>query len=517
MRSQALTDELGVATMTILSKESLDFARQHIAHYFDSDFFPRPDAYEAIWADWDNVVRKLTGENVAGLKFGAGRTLPAAKVGGGYRVVHQLDLIESLVFTALAYEVAEGVERARAPADVACSYRIELDTENGSFFTTKGSYHTFTERTIELSERHSQVLITDVASFYNQVSTHRVQNAIEHADAAMADISNDIEKFLSRFNIKMSQGIPVGPSASHILAEAALIDVDRFLTSQRVAHTRYADDFRIFHRDTRKLRRVQHDLTLYLYEQHRLTLAQHKTRIVDAAEFVERRFRNPHQLERIELLQELEVWNPYTEDIDTIDIDAERDRDEIARQLISAIQSMIESDELDGGIAKTAFRLAKAFNIHEIGDAVIEHLPLFEPVIRDAVLYLDAVAFPGWAQAFVQLIRSNEVDTPLFRIWMEWHLTKHAHYFNDRTIRNSLRRSPATETRARLAVAENDITWMRERKQTYANLGAWDQRHVLMASKVLPTGERGPWLRGVIQQAGSLSEQCLAKYAVAVA
>ena len=59
----------------------------------------------------------------------------APKPNGNYRVVHQLDPIDSIVFTALLYEAAPIIEAYRIPEarKIACSYRIKPDT-NGSFF-----------------------------------------------------------------------------------------------------------------------------------------------------------------------------------------------------------------------------------------------------------------------------------------------------------------------------------------------------------------------------------------------
>ena len=43
--------------MIKLTEESLDFAKQHIEKYYDSDFFPKPFEFEAIWHNWDEVIK----------------------------------------------------------------------------------------------------------------------------------------------------------------------------------------------------------------------------------------------------------------------------------------------------------------------------------------------------------------------------------------------------------------------------------------------------------------------------
>ena len=46
------------------------------------------------------------------------------------------------------------------------------------------------------------------------------------------------------------------------------------------SHTRYVDDFRIFSNSQVDLKSLLENLTVYLYEQHRLTIATEKTKIV---------------------------------------------------------------------------------------------------------------------------------------------------------------------------------------------------------------------------------------------
>lgn len=50
--------------MTILLEDSLEFAKEHISKYYDSDFFPKAMEFEAIWHNWDEVKSELTAKNV---------------------------------------------------------------------------------------------------------------------------------------------------------------------------------------------------------------------------------------------------------------------------------------------------------------------------------------------------------------------------------------------------------------------------------------------------------------------
>lgn len=44
---------------SILTKESINFARNHIDSFYDTDFFPKPFEFKAIWFKWEAVVELL--------------------------------------------------------------------------------------------------------------------------------------------------------------------------------------------------------------------------------------------------------------------------------------------------------------------------------------------------------------------------------------------------------------------------------------------------------------------------
>jgi hypothetical protein len=46
--------------LTKLDDAALDFAKAHIEHFYDSDFFPKPVVYDVIFSDWDTIKSNLT-------------------------------------------------------------------------------------------------------------------------------------------------------------------------------------------------------------------------------------------------------------------------------------------------------------------------------------------------------------------------------------------------------------------------------------------------------------------------
>ena len=179
---------------TYISGESLTFARKHIESYYDTDFFPKPFEFYALWYKWDAVKLHITSKPLDQIFDAPPVAAPWRKTRGGYRIVHQLEPLDSVIYTALAFIIAEQVEQARADEHVACSYRIEID--EGSLFGSGSGFDRYRERCEYLAEEYSFVLTTDISDFYNQLYLHRLRNAIESA-TDITGIATQIEKFLA--------------------------------------------------------------------------------------------------------------------------------------------------------------------------------------------------------------------------------------------------------------------------------------------------------------------------------
>ena len=88
-------------------------------------------------------------------KVGADRRVFLLKPGGGFRAAVQLDPLDHLCYTAVVYEAAELIEKARIPSDqrIACSYRLQL-TPEGSFFQADSGWKDFHEHVHVTSLSH---------------------------------------------------------------------------------------------------------------------------------------------------------------------------------------------------------------------------------------------------------------------------------------------------------------------------------------------------------------------------
>ena len=506
--------------MTILTVQALEFAREHIEKFYDSDFFPKPPEFGALWHQWDEVKKELTSKNVNKLWVTSPRAMTIAKPKAGFRVVHQLEPLDALVYSALACHVAAGVEAARMPIEmhIACSYRFHI--ADGSYFAGGSGWTNFTNKTEELAAKFSQVLVTDITDFYNQIYLHRLNNGIEAADPALKPTADDIETFLSMLNERASQGVPVGPAASIVMAEAVLIDVDVFLRDQGVPHTRYVDDSRIFSNSPRQLLQVLERLTLYLYENHRLTLSSDKTLVMDSETYVKEHLHNTYAEEKITLLETLEVFNPYTDDIEEVEV--EIDDEEIENvQLRAAIERVLAYEHLDLGLARSVIRTARRHKISAIAGHLLENFDFFVPVVNDVALYLHEVTDEEIATVLLPhlegIVDSTALDSQLVRFWMEWYVAQHATYMGTPTLHRLVFGGPNIENQALAAIATKNIAWVRSHKAGVYNLGGWARRAILNASRVLPSDEREHWLKLFINNSPVVLDRWVAKWVLETA
>jgi hypothetical protein len=478
---------------TFITDDSLEFARKHIDSYYDTDFFPKPFEFEAIWHKWEAVKLHVKSKPLDQLFEAPPVAAPWRKTRGGYRIVHQLAPLDAVIYTALAYVVAASVEQARASEHVACSYRIKID--GSSLFGSGSGFDRYREQCEKLAEKYSDVLSTDISDFYNQLYLHRLQNSIESA-TGNPGVATLIEKFLDRLNTKASQGIPVGPAASIVMSEASLIDVDQFIQTHGFEHVRYVDDFRIFGKSRLELDDFLQKLALYLYENHRLSLSSEKTKIMASDAFLQQELNNQYQLEKLEILEEIEILNPYTMEVEDMEYEVAEDAGE---KLLDALTRIRKFDVLDLGVARAIIRRAKAHHVYEIVDFLLDNLDFFTPVINDVVLYLNQITNDEFIKAYRKklshMCSENVFHSQMVKLWMEWYFSEHKAFLESPEIRNFLYSSERIIYQARAAIVEKNQAWIKGQKTKLLHYATSDRRAVIFAAKLLSNDEREKWLK----------------------
>ena len=509
-----------------LSKKSVQFARNHIRNFYDSDFFVKPFEFNALWDNWGEVEAYLRDKETSSFPVRPPLTFEAPKPKIGYRIVHQLDPLDSMVYTALAYEVAETIERCRTPIKnrIACSYRINVNFDGGIFFTKDNGFDNFKARSYKLATSYSYVLTTDITDFYNHIYLHRLQNSLERCNPKPKEISKEIEQFLLKINNKISRGIPVGPAASVIMAEAYLIDIDEFILSKNTKYVRYVDDFRIFSNSQFKLEQLLRELTRYLYSNHRLNLSSGKTEILGCKDFIKKYLDDPETMEREAIHKALEELKipvnldyPSPEPINDIDLLPNGDKFKIqATALQRLMNDIIGRDMLDLGLARHVLRKAKKLGSRAIVHQLLENFDLFAPVIRDVVLYLDEITnrkvIEYTYKHFTRILKeSAAIKVPFVRYWMLYYFSKYSDFNKYRPIKDFVINDKDIRSQALFAKTNKVVSWVRAHKDEAYNYGPWEKRAVISSAIVLPSDERNPWM-DLVLKSGDLIDKSLAKY-----
>ncbi len=522
--------------MTRLTEESLDFAKAHIEGFYDSDFFPKLSEYEALWSQWSEVRTFLSATNVEKLSNNPPRSMAAPKARGGYRIVHQLEPLDAIVYTALAHLVADNVENARSPTSAknVFSYRISLT--KGGFFGKGNGYAEFVSQCQALAATYGAVLVADIADFYNRIYLHRLTNNVSLANPNLAGTARSIEQFLLRLNSNSSQGVPVGPAASIVMSEAVLSDVDEFLRTKGFPYCRYVDDLRVFGSDRRRLEVVHEELVVHLYESQRLQLNNSKTGVMDSSDFVVRYLESPDKHEQRELLGLVQPFLGYADSYTESDIDelrkyflgSEPDTSDgqkpkaewqyldlfmdsrltgyVQWELVGRVLRLaLASDIPDLGLTRYALRQARRLKIVDLTPLVLSNFERLSSAIPEVFLFLAAIATEDWIRENVSSLRAIASSDLAYRSafvrhWFYWFIAGNRACFEDRELNSQMWNVAPIEFRAKAAATLGNVAWLRGQKSALTNFGRWDRRAILAASRIMSRDERTAWL-GSIQSA----------------
>jgi hypothetical protein len=528
-----------------LTENSLDWSLKHLTHYYDSDFYPRIFEFQAISHAWARIKDFLQGIDLGNYTPKTPVLTLAPKANTTYRIVHQLDPIDSLILTALVYEISQTIEDYRIPEGqrIACSYRIKPDL-NGSFFDRDESgWANFTSKTEELAGRFADgvVLVLDITDFYNQIYVHRIRNIIEEAGGKpFEEHGRALEAFLINLNAKTSRGVPVGPATSIILAEAIMADIDKKVLTYTRDFARWVDDIRIFFESKEHALFVLHELTRYLYSSHRLVFSGEKTDVFPVAQFREHHMANEEREEDMaraataeemalgQLLEELmEDAPPYVGEILAADVAADYEKiyekaaeipefEVTSKAYAQLLAKKMEEEKLDMAMLRHLLRRSARYRIRSILPIVFQHLDRLMPVFREVAIYWSRVVNEDVAQRyrshFKAILDSHHMKLPFVNMWMA-HVLRNRH-FAKVNLPERYEQLERIRDRALIARRNRDVTWVKSHKDGLDVMGPWDRRAVLYAASILSRDELR-YLADLMSAKGDEVDSALADYVVA--
>lgn len=246
---------------------------------------PQPPEWAVVTANWQDLRDSIERIDLDVYEPFKPLKVFAPKNRANIRLLHLLHPQDLIIYTALVLIAKPDIEASRLPRKVkrVFSYRADAGKQN-ELYDARGAYEAYQD---ELSIRAGKpkvryAAVADIADFYSRIYQHRLENVIESVATSqrVRDVARVlVKKFIGNIMGRDSYGIPVGPYASRLLAEALLIDVDSSLQSKGVDFVRWVDDYSIFCRTEYEAQSVLFSLGEWLFSKHGLTLQSAKTKI----------------------------------------------------------------------------------------------------------------------------------------------------------------------------------------------------------------------------------------------
>jgi len=521
-----------------VKEQHLEWARKHLEKHSHSNFFPRIFEYSAIFHNWSTVKEYILSLNLSSYVPVAATTHLAYKYNRTYRAVHQLEPIDTIIYTALVREVCEVIENYRRPIseNSVFSYRIKPDSE-GNFFLDSNGWESYISRLEELSIKYDSgyVLVCDIIDFYNQINVHRIQSLIiEAGKGAFNNQAETIHEFMLNLNDRGSRGIPIGPQASIILAELIMASIDNHIKTQTDDFARYVDDIRVFFNTYEEAVIALHNLTDCLNSEHHLILSGEKTKIFTMDRFHEISFKDAQQEENKSVLTKaheraqekvdelFENLPPYTEDIDW---EEEYDKafeaiieDEHFKLLSSTYADLFSKSlvtSMDLSLLRYILIRARGYRIRSILPLVLDNFERLLPLLREVIIYLYVVinddVVVRYKTQFETILSSYYANLPFINLWIARLLSKKC--FNKIDLPKNYNGFPDIRSKSIIAQRRQDTTWVRSFRGKLTHLGPSDKRGIMQSLYILPLQEMQPWISS-IAASGDIIDQSIASYLI---
>ncbi|MBT2600021.1 MULTISPECIES: RNA-directed DNA polymerase [unclassified Oceanobacillus] len=503
--------------MLRLQPQSYDWALKHIERYGDTDIFPVPFEFSAIRSYWDQDVKpQLSKQNVLDWHLRSYRRLLTPKHRYGFRISTQLDPLDSITFTALMYEIGMEIENFRIAKEqnIAFSNRFDPDSD-GQMYNPNLNWETFQNHCREQAESdvYQYVVVADIADFFPRIYSHPLEQALGQAIAVKTNHVRAIKRCLSQLNGSVSYGIPVGQAASRLLAELVLDDVDRGLMGEGINHCRFVDDFRIFCETEKDALAALATLANLLFENHGLTLQQHKTRVMTTEHFENQILKNDADQEISglsdqfnEILSQLDLSNPY-EEFNFNELD-ENAQEQIRRMNLEEIleQHLEEVDEIDISLVRFLLKRLTSIGSQDIVDSLISNIHKLYPVVKEVMGYFQTIE--------LEQSTKHQIGSQLLNICTDsfvGHLE-----FNTLWILNTFTNDNEWNNEGRFIRLYSELTdqytqrelilamgragldhWFRPRRRNASELTPWLKRAFLAAASCLPGDQAQHWYRSL--------------------
>ncbi|WP_157970154.1 RNA-directed DNA polymerase [Pelagibacterium sediminicola] len=495
----------------MISAESTARAIRHLGTFGDTDLFPRLPEMRCFIERPEAIAADCQSLNL-------GQYVPASAIETltpkswlGFRIAHQLTASDNVIYLAALLDCAPMLEAARISkeSNEAFAYRY-AEGESFRIFEPGRGYHQWLAHLSEFGGPENPfaedrpAIVTDISDFYQRIYFHRIENVLEDA-ACPVGPRELVKKIIKTTRARQSYGLPVGSTASRLLAECLLNDTDMMLANMGIRFSRYVDDFRIAVPPGKEAHSILCRLAEHLMVTEGLSLNVTKTKLVSVKE-IERTSRT--RLQDVFTHTEMEkmqafITLSYGED------EEPKDEDLINNPFVSADFLMDRLDEIgdkkgiDLSVFKAVLRTLRFLPGIDAMRLLERHAELLYYVPREYCLALSAAAkqdnFPAdtvKTRVIELLGMSPYADLAFVRSWLlnlfidgtlPVKLAEWQHFDFNRSV---------IERRSHFFFRglANDRPYFRALKTQLGSLSEWDKPAALMAAMCLPLDEYKNWL-----------------------
>lgn len=501
----------------MISEPSVRRAIDHLGTFGDTDLFPRLPEFRCFLERPAAIAKDCKKLNIGQYTpTGAVETL-TPKSWLGFRIAHQLTASDNLIYLAALLDCAPNLEAARLGKDdnQAFAYRY-VEGEAVRVFEPARGYHNWLALLADFGgpdnpfAEDRPAIATDIADFYQRIYFHRIENVLMDAECPK-DSADLIKKIIKTTRARQSYGLPVGTTASRLLAECLLTDTDILLRNMGVKFTRYVDDFRIAVPAGMEAHSILCRLAEHLMVTEGLSLNVTKTKLTSVRE-IERSAKS--RLQDVFTSAEMEKMQAFIT-LSYGDIDDQNDDDMVANPFLTAdflqkrLDLIADKQNVDLSVFKAILRALRFLPDISAVQLLEKHADLLYYVPREFCLVLTAASKqPGFdaqaakARVIELLAMAPYADLAYVRSWL-------LNLFVDGTLPVVLSDWQSynfgrsiIERRANLFLRglAGDRPYFRALKTQLGSLGEWEKPAALMAGMCLPFDEYKNWLASAADQ-----------------
>ena len=488
-----------------LSASSIEKAIGHLCRYGDTDVFPHLLELAFFRDESVAIVDELQKLDLDSYDPGGAIEILAPKNRYSFRIVHQLGAVDTVLFLAAVIEIGRKIEARRPPPEgiEAFSYRFSEEDGESIFLagrTYKDWLHAQHDR-IQRSLKVKHIIKTDISDFYARINFHRLENLLDEA-APKQGAARYIKKVIRTIRLKQSFGLPVGGSASRLLAELAISDIDKALIQDDISATRFVDDFRIFLHSKQDPYEVLSFLAQHLGISEGLTLNASKTNVCSRLEFLSG---IEKMITDISKKAENDALEILTADIyfdDTPDIVSNIESLK-ALNLLSFLQEEIDKESYDIGRIKVLFRALKIARPTEAIEYILENFSELTIFAREITLLMQALeeanpgCFDDLTQEIIKVILAPSVsNVQWIRTWFMELFVRGVVPIKARQLKDVERLSSVLDNR-QLHIIRNRSGrkhFFRVNKNQIRQMSTFEQSAFICGAVCLPNDEYKNWL-----------------------